>query len=196
LTFSSYEPPALEVWLTLGLGLTVLSPYYRGFARSLRLRGDERLLDFGSGSGICTRHIAARLQRGGRLDCVDVSSGWIKVLRKTLSRYKNVSCHLGHITQLDLPKAAFDLVVSHFVLHDIPGAERPAVVQALGQRLKPAGQFILREPQGEGLSGEELIRLADSTGFQPGHIATRKIGLGAVYDACFIKEGVPNNVHQ
>ncbi len=65
MTFSTYEPQKLEIYLTLGLGITVLSPYYRGFARSLGLHGDERVLDFGSGSGICSRHIAARLRRGG-----------------------------------------------------------------------------------------------------------------------------------
>ena len=65
MTTSFYEPPALEVGLTLGLGLTLLSPYYRRFARTLNLRGDERVMDFGSGSGICTRHIAAVYKRAG-----------------------------------------------------------------------------------------------------------------------------------
>jgi hypothetical protein len=39
-----------------------LSPYYCSFARSLSLHGNEQVLDFGSGSCICPRHIAARLQ--------------------------------------------------------------------------------------------------------------------------------------
>ena len=131
MTTSFYEPPALEVGLTLGLGLTLLSPYYRRFARTLNLRGDERVMDFGSGSGICTRHIAARLQKGGHLDCVDISHDWMRVIRKTLRRYDNVSYHLGHITQVSLPDAAFDVIVMHFVLHDIPRGDRAPVMQAL-----------------------------------------------------------------
>lgn len=68
MTLSTYEPPALEIWLTRTLGATVLSPYYRGFVRRLGLRGDERVIDYGSGSGVLSRHIAARLEEsGGRL---------------------------------------------------------------------------------------------------------------------------------
>ena len=193
---SSYEPPALEIRLTLGLGLTVLSPYYRGFANSLHLRGDERVLDFGSGSGICSRHIAARLQHGGLLDCVDISRGWMNVLRKTLRRFTNVGYHLGHITQLDLPEAGFDVVVIHFVLHDIPTEERLAVVQSLAGRLKPTGQIVLREPQGEGLEIEELNRLAALAGLKPAEFTAHKIAIGAVYDARYIKEGVLENVYK
>ena len=125
------------------LGLTVLSPYYRSFATSLSLHGNERVLDFGSGSGICSRHIAARLQRnGGQLDCVDVSHGWMNVVRNTSRRYDNVSYHLEHTTQLDLPESAYDAVVIHFVLHDIPTAECPGIVKALARRLKPEGRLI------------------------------------------------------
>jgi SAM-dependent methyltransferase len=115
ITLAIYEPPPLEIKTTLALGLTVLSPYYRGFARSLSLLGNERVLDLGSGSGIRSRHIAARLHRcGGQLDCVDISHGWSKVICKTLERYRNVTYHLGHITQLDLPESAHDAVVIHF----------------------------------------------------------------------------------
>ena len=72
---STYEPAPLEITLTRALGPTVLSSYYRSFVQTLNLRGDERVLDFGSGSGVCSCHIAARLKLGGYLDCVDISRG-------------------------------------------------------------------------------------------------------------------------
>ena len=185
MTLSTYEPPALEVGLTLGLGLTVLSPYYRGFVRGLGLRGDERVLDYGSGSGVLSRHVAARLRRGGgHLDCVDVSRGWMNVIRKTLWRYDHVGYHLGHITQLDLPDGAYDRVVIHFVLHELPARERPVVVRALARKLAPGGRLILREPQGEGLALDELRRLASEAGLYVSTLDTRKIVIGSVYDAC------------
>jgi ubiquinone/menaquinone biosynthesis C-methylase UbiE len=187
MALSSYEPPVLEVRLTLALGLTVLSPYYRGFVKSLNLRGDERVLDFGSGSGICSRHTAAHLRHGGHLACVDVSRGWMDVIRRILRRYDNVSYHPGRITQLDLPESTFDLVVIHFVLHDIPAAERPAVTIALARKLKPGGRLVLREPQGEGLTPEEINQLMGSAGLHPSSTAAHKIAIGAVYDACFIR---------
>lgn len=76
MSLSTYEPPPLEIKITNTMGLSVLSPYYLSFVEGLNLRGDKRVLDFGSGSGVCSRHIAACLKHGsGHLDCVDVSRG-------------------------------------------------------------------------------------------------------------------------
>jgi ubiquinone/menaquinone biosynthesis C-methylase UbiE len=185
MTLSTYEPPTLEITLTLGLGLTVLSPYYSGFARSLGLRGDERVLDFGSGSGICSRHIAARLRHGGQLDCVDISHRWMHVIRRTLRRFDNVGYHLGRITTLDLAEAAYDVVVIHFVLHDIPAAERPDVAAALARRLKPGGRLVLREPQGHGLTLDELNRLVTAAGLRTTATAAHRKTMLSVYDATY-----------
>lgn len=183
MTFSTYEPPALEIRITLALGLTVLSPYYHAFARSLKLRGDERVLDFGSGSGICSRHIAACLKDGGHLACVDISRGWMEVLRKTLRSYNHVSYHQGRITELNLPESSFDVAVLHFVLHEIPGAERQEVVSALARLLKPGGRLIMREPQGHGLAREELDQLAAAAKLHPFAFFSRSIVISSVYDA-------------
>ena len=187
MTLTVYEPPSLEIKITLTLGLSVLSPYYRGFVKSLNLRGDERVLDFGSGSGVCSRHIAASLQRGGQLDCVDLSQSWMNVIRKTLRRYDNVGYHLGQITQLSLPESAFNMVIVHFVLHDIPAAERPGVVNALGRILKPGGRLVLREPQGEGLTLEEMEQLAVAANLHPATVNAHKVATINVYDAQFIR---------
>lgn len=186
MTLSTYEPSALEIRLTLTLGLTALNPYYRSFARDLNLRGDERVLDFGSGSGICSRHIIAQLQPGGHLDCVDVSQGWMNVIRKTLRNYTNVEYCLGRITDIDLPDAAFDVIVIHFVLHDIPASGRQDVIKALGRKLKPAGRLIVREPQGRGFGFDELIELTDAAGLYPSMINARKVAKGQVIDCQFI----------
>ncbi len=184
MTLSTYEPPTLEIWLTRTLGSTILRPYYRGFVRGLNLRGDERLLDYGSGSGVLSRHIAARLQKsGGYLDCVDVSQRWMNVIRRTLWCYANVGYHLGHVTQLNLPDAAYDAVVIHFVLHEILAPERSAVVGTLARKLKAGGRLVLREPQGEGLTPEELRRLASTAGLEIDTLKARQLAFRAVYDA-------------
>lgn len=186
MTHTTYEPPPLEVGLTLALGLTVLSPYYRSFARGLNLSGDERVLDFGSGSGICSRHIAAVLQRGeGRLDCVDISQGWMKVIRRTLRRYDKVRYHLGQIAEVNLPDGAFDVVVVHFVLHDIPAPDRSGVVASLARKLKPDGRLLLREPQGHGLALADLDALAAAAGLHVAALETRNVFIGHVLDGCF-----------
>jgi ubiquinone/menaquinone biosynthesis C-methylase UbiE len=189
MTLSTYEPPALEIRLTRTLGSTILRPYYRGFVRRLNLRGDERVLDYGSGSGVLSRHIATRLEEsGGHLDCVDISHGWMDVIRKTLRRYANVGYHLGHITRLDLPDATYDIVIIHFVLHEVPVDERPAVVTTLARKLKPGRRLVLREPQGEGLTLKGLRSLANAVGLEILTLETRKLAMGAVYDASFARK--------
>jgi 2-polyprenyl-3-methyl-5-hydroxy-6-metoxy-1,4-benzoquinol methylase len=50
-------------------------------------------------------------------------------------------------------------VVIHFVVHDIPTAERLGILKALARRLKPGGRLLLREPQGHGITPEELSQL-------------------------------------
>lgn len=185
---STYEPAALEVRLTLALGLTILSPYYRAFARGLMLAGDERVLDFGCGSGICSRHIAARLVKGGRLECVDVSRGWIETARRTLRRFGNVTFHHGHIDALDLPAAAYDLVVIHFVLHDIPAGERSTVAAALARLLKAGGRLAVREPRGHGLENEELLAITAAAGLRMLSLRARRAASGQVYDGWFSRD--------
>lgn len=181
-----YEPSDTEIRLTLALGLTVLSPYYHLFARGLQLHGNERVLDFGSGSGVGSRHIAACLQRAGSsLDCVDVSQKWIRVARQTLRRYNNVQFHIGHIAEVPLPDGAFDRIVVHFVLHDIPAVQRPGVLRALSRKLSPQGRLILREPLAAGLCPDELRQLALDAGLVPQELLTRRMLMWQVQDAWF-----------
>lgn len=184
---STYEPAPLEIKLTRALGLTLLSPYYRRFAQTLNLRGDERVLDFGSGSGICSRHIAAWLKHGGHLDCIDISRGWQTVIRKTLRRYDNVEFYLGRIMEIDLPQPSYDVIVIHFVLHDIPATERPQVMKSLARLLKPCGRLVVREPQGHDLSQGTLQQLIESAGLKTVSLQPQKVFIGKVFDGCFTR---------
>lgn len=183
-----YEPPALEVKLTLGLGLTLLSPYYRGFARSLGLRGDEHVLDFGCGAGVCARHMAAQLRDGGRLECVDVSHGWQTVIRKNLRRFDIVGFHLGHLRDVDLADSSCDVAVIHFVLHEIPAGERPEIMRRLAGKLKPGGRLVVREPQNRGLSQVALERMCKAAGLKTLRLGPQKLAIWRVYDGCFVRE--------
>jgi ubiquinone/menaquinone biosynthesis C-methylase UbiE len=187
-THTFYEPTPLEIRLTLSLGLTVLSPYYHNFVSSLKLKGSEIVLDFGSGSGVCSRHIAALLQGAdGKLVCVDISYEWMRVIKNTLRRYPNVSYHPGSIQSVNLADTSFDVVVLHFVLHDIPAAERQQVLKTLAVKLKPGGNLLMREPQDAGLDAEEISQLATAAGLSTLALTSRKVLIGKVYDGQFIR---------
>jgi SAM-dependent methyltransferase len=155
--------------LILLLAKTILSPYYARYVHNLDLKGGEWVLDYGSGPGIAARYIAARLaEGGGHLTCVDVSQTWIRIAQKTTKRYSNVEYKRGDIASLDLENDAYDVVFTHFVLHDIPTRECPDIVRHLAAKLRKGGWLLLREPttEGHGISPEEIRRLMTGAGLR------------------------------
>ena len=182
---TTYEPPALEIFLTLTLG-TLAGSFYRQYVDRLPLRGNETVLDFGSGSGVCSKHLARRLLPNGRLLCVDSSRGWNTVIRRTMHRYANVAYHLGDIGDVSIPPGSCDAIYTHFVLHDIPAADRERVVRALAGKLKPGGQWFVREPLEPGMRAEDLRLLLTDAGFREGDAAEYKHWYtGPLYEGVF-----------
>jgi ubiquinone/menaquinone biosynthesis C-methylase UbiE len=111
------------------------------------LLGDERVLDYGSGGGAAARHIAKRLEAGGgRLTCMDVSARWQALIRKVLRAHANVEFRLGDVRRMGLPAASFDVVLVHWMLHDIAPRDRPSIVAELARLLCPGGRLFSREP--------------------------------------------------
>lgn len=151
-------------WLMLGEQIEsfLVAPVYRRYVESFGLNGNERVLDFGAGSGRLSRYIARRLLKGGgRLTCVDVSEAWMRSLQKKLRRYPNVDFKLGEITSLGIEDASHDAVVIHFVLHHVEQASRQATIAALARTLKENGKLFIREPTKEthGIPAEEVRQL-------------------------------------
>ncbi|MGE5576093.1 MAG: class I SAM-dependent methyltransferase [Syntrophothermus sp.] len=95
---------------------------YTRHIRSLGLKGTERTLDFGSGSGACSRHLTALLQKDGHLTCVDTSHFMPGKARKRLGRYANIDFQVGELPELGLPEKSFDVVFVHYALHEVSPA--------------------------------------------------------------------------
>jgi ubiquinone/menaquinone biosynthesis C-methylase UbiE len=126
----------------------VLSPLYRRYVDEMGLRGDERVLDYGSGSGAAARHLAKRLQPGGRLTCMDVSARWQAVIRKVLRACPDVEFRQGDVRTMGLREASYDVVLVHWMLHDVAPGDRPSIVAELARLLRPGGRLFSREPTG------------------------------------------------
>ena len=184
---SVYEPGKLEVLLTLLAG-RLAGSMYKDYVDRLDLKGNERILDFGSGSGNPARYLAARLlPGGGRLTCLDISETWQSVAQRRLQAYPNVDFQVGDICALAIPDASFDVVFIHFVLHGIEAGQRTAVAGELARVLARGGKVYVREPVRR-LSQDEVRRLLRQHGLREvsTHL-TRIRSQGTVYEGVFRK---------
>lgn len=185
------DPGRAEVFITRLMLHGALSGEYRRFVAHMELRGHERVLDFGSGSGAAARHLAPALQAGGgRLTCLDISPGWQRVARRTLRAYPCVDFALGDVRALGLPAEGFDAIVVHWMFHDVPEADRALVLAELTRLLRPAGQVFLREPtrRGEGIEPSVLRELLSGAGLRERRGVTASHWLfGPHYDGAWEK---------
>jgi ubiquinone/menaquinone biosynthesis C-methylase UbiE len=141
------EPGRIETMMTRLATATVASGYYKRLVRDIGLQGNERVMDFGSGSGMASRYIAERLTDGeGHLTCVDVSKVWMGVAKKRTKAFSNVDFKLGEITSLDIENGSYDVIIISFVLHDVDKHERQGMVNEIANKLKSGGRIVIREP--------------------------------------------------
>jgi ubiquinone/menaquinone biosynthesis C-methylase UbiE len=170
----------------------LLGPLYRRYVDEMGLRGDERVLDYGSGSGAAAVHLAARLRPDGHLTCVDVSVRWQQALGSVLRAYPEVELRCGDVRRLGLPEASYDVVLAHWMLHDVPPWDRPTIVAELVRLIRPNGRFFSREPTGRkhGMPAAELRRLLTAAGLTETLGTEGKAAiLGEHYRAVWTKPG-------
>jgi ubiquinone/menaquinone biosynthesis C-methylase UbiE len=179
----------LHIFFTVLLGYSVTRPYKR-YVDSFDLNGDEAVLDYGSGSGRISRHIAERLKQGkGHLTCVDVSQRWMETVQKRLRKYHNVDYKLGDIATLEIADNAYDIVVVHFVLHHIEDNEQQEKMDILTRKLKPHGRLFIREPTrvGHGTLPARIRALMSAAGLHERESRTTRSLTGDAFDAAFEK---------
>jgi ubiquinone/menaquinone biosynthesis C-methylase UbiE len=142
--------------------------YFKSFVNSFALKGNEHVLDFGSGGGIGARFVLKHLGENGHITCVDRSSYWNKKARKRLKKFSNVTFALGDISTLDIPKNAYDVVFARYVIHDIAPEERQRIMNELASKLKSGGALYIWEPTKvvHGMPFEEIRALPLSSGLQ------------------------------
>jgi len=161
--------------------------FYGKDIKSLGLKGDERILDFGCGGGVASRCLMRYVGKNGYVLCVDTSRYWMKVAAKRLREYPNVECRVGDIRLMNLPRGSFDVIVIFHVIHDIIPEERQPTLDVLSRLLKRQGKLFLREPvrSSHGMSIEEIHSLLVKAGLKEiVHSEDR-----THYRAIFIPEG-------
>lgn len=159
-------PVAGAVLLLVGLWFLALAAWYvyvtrRGkfavWARILRdldLRGDEQLLDLGCGRGAVLLQAAKLLPRG-RAVGVDLwrsaeQSGNAMATTEHNAELEGVRDRIelrtADVAELPFQDAAFDVVVSSIVIHNIPGAARRAhAIEQAARVLRPGGRLAIAD---------------------------------------------------
>ncbi len=140
---------------------------YRRSFRNLSLEGDERVLELGVGGGQAARVILSMLDEGNYTG-FDVDPWWTERARRNLRKHPNATVLQGDVRDLPLEEDAYDLVVIHITLHDIPGADREPIVVTLAKKLRPGGLLFIKEPtkEGHGMPRTEIWDLMASAGLE------------------------------
>lgn len=106
----------------------------------LELRGDERVLDAGCGTGRVTERLAERLP-AGQVVALDASPAMIAEARRRLARFgdrvRYLVADLGRPIPLDEP---VDAVLSTATFHWVP--DHDALFRNLAAVLRPGGRFV------------------------------------------------------
>lgn len=108
--------------------------------RELALRGDEHIIDFGSGLGQFTCAMARAVPRG-RVAGIERSDEQ----RTKAVQEPNVEYRAGDVLNLDLGEewGTYDVAHARFLLEHVPDPLR--VVQAMVRAVKPGGRIVLAD---------------------------------------------------
>lgn len=161
--------------------LCELMEFGRGFQRSvlarLGLRGDERLIDVGCGTGTLLAEILRR-HREVTAAGVDADPEILAIAARRLRRHgARVTLHVGRAEALPFPAESYDAAVSTLTFHHLPTPAKRSALAEVYRVLKPGGSLLLvdfggrRVPWWQGLF-ETVEYLKDNVrGHLPGFVA-------------------------
>jgi len=112
----------------------------------LDLKGKERILDIGCGTGNLTIFIYRRLKelRGNSYVVgLDAAENMIKIARRKIKGINNIHFDYALAEDLPYPDSYFDTVVSSFFFHHINFLLKKRVLAEVWRVLKPKGVFMI-----------------------------------------------------
>lgn len=124
------------------LGPALFEPWAQILLQRAVPRAGEHALDLACGTGIVTRQLAPLLGADGRVVAVDISPDMLAVARaKPALEGAPIEWRQGDAGALDLPDAAFDLLVCQQGLQFFP--DRAGAVRGMHRVLRPGGRAAL-----------------------------------------------------
>jgi len=115
--------------------------------RLIRLSSPEptdACVDLGAGTGFVTTALAPLVSS---VLAVDISTAMAVTLgeRTAHDGLQNVVTEVSDLRQFQLPPASVNLVVSSYVLHHLPDADKRALVARAAQWLRPGGRLVIAD---------------------------------------------------
>jgi SAM-dependent methyltransferase len=106
----------------------------------LRFRGNESVLEIGSGCGFTSRAIARRVKT---LCCVDISESFLQFARAECAGIPNIQFHCGSYIDLGfIPGASIDAVIASAVLIHADMFSLNLFFSELARVLRPGGRVV------------------------------------------------------
>jgi ubiquinone/menaquinone biosynthesis C-methylase UbiE len=130
---------------------------------TLELRGDDRLVDVGCGTGAAVRDAASLVERAVG---VDLSPAMIRRARQLGAGLPGVEFHEADSERLPFPDGAFTALLCTTSFHHYPNPQQ--AVREMARVLAPAGRVVI----GDGCSDRLITRLLDRALrlLQPSHV--------------------------
>jgi ubiquinone/menaquinone biosynthesis C-methylase UbiE len=155
--------------------------------REMALRGDEHIVDFGSGLGQFTRAMARGARRGRVVGIERDEKQLAEAQRLAAADNESqlVEFRRGDVLNLEVEWGSFDVAHARFILEHVPDPLR--VVKAMVRAVKPGGRIILAdddhgvlriwpEPPGINDLWNAYIRTYDRIGNDP-YVGRRLVSL-------------------
>ncbi len=127
--------------LTLG----TYSIFISHVIKKMKIRPDDKIIDFGAGNGYNACKMRKYLSDEGEITGLDIGEDMIKTFRKKCAGYKNVRIVKRRI-DIPLPEeytGKFDRAFISFVLHGLPHDSRLKVIENASKALKEGGNFFI-----------------------------------------------------
>lgn len=126
-----YDTMDLPQQLSAGIGRCMLD--------NVALQDHMEVMDFGAGTGLLTRHVAARVKR---VTAVDVSQAMLDKLASKHELRGTVEVRCQDILERPLDRR-FELVVSAMAMHHVH--DTALLIKRFGEHLEPGGQLALAD---------------------------------------------------
>jgi trans-aconitate 2-methyltransferase len=125
--------------------------------QKLKLKGDEKVLDIGSGNGRVTAEISKKLMHGSILG-IDSSKDMVIYAEKKYppNQFRNLRFELMNVEDMDFEKG-FDVIFSNATLHWV--TDHRNILNRIKKSLKPKGRVLL-QMGGKG-NASEVLEIAD-----------------------------------